>query len=231
MSESESQSTEEKGSKQAQVYDWVNYILNYPYPTSDFLTTFSLKELDESDTFKKKLQPFLVNRYISMYENISVSSVSYILNRYVFRFHYNKMALFELMCKLTPAIPKRHFIRYLKKPTESTTYPKELLNISKRFYGEFNSKKDILEILDYVRDVIPQEFCSLCLGSGMTYKEIIKNFPELENKIGETKLSSKDIKDILSNLPDKTKSLKRKGKGSAQPVEPSPEFAALDDIL
>ena len=154
------------------IFWYINYTLNYPDVKE------KIQDVTESDKFKD-FQPFLLNRLFSHHRDLRVKEISFFLNKYIYNFYRYKDLLLRIYCNCTPTLPGIQFIKYNKRADEKgDIYSEELINTAKKVYGGYYSKKEIIEILNFLRLNLRDEFFMICKNSGIDLKKLKKYFPE-----------------------------------------------------
>ncbi len=168
------------------LFENINYVLNYP--------NVSIKIENLSIADRNSVNNYIIFRFLSFHKNIDVKNTIFLLNRYTFNFYKNRLMLFRLACAMTPVITGNSAIRYVKKPKgdDNIKYDKRLIDIFKEIHGKFNNTKAIIEIIDYTKENLKDEFLKICIDSGLTLVEILKMFPELKDSIDSSKIKKTD---------------------------------------
>lgn len=168
----------------------LNYILKYPNVEQ------SISEITTKDNLKA-FSPLIFNRYLSFHSNKDVKNASYILNKYIYTIKDNAI-IFELMCNLTPSLDKTYIQYKSKNKIEKRT--ESIIQAFKKFYGRKYNTAEINEIIDFLYKNLKSELVNVCLNFGLTTKEIIKEFPDINCVFDNLKISSTEKKNLIKIL-------------------------------
>jgi len=161
-----------------------------PTPFGDFF-----RLIISPESVDKLHNVYILNRICTFSEDERVVELGFLMNRFVAILKEDM--LIELYKNLMPKKVKGK-INYIRKGKEQK-YSDKFIQLFKSYFGEYYSRMDIENIVDYMKLHEKNELMKMLISSGIERSDIIKNFPELKDFV-PNKIKKTDFNDILKKL-------------------------------